>query len=72
MGHLNRSTYMSTLLDEDYLVVVNYVDEQTRQKIGNGEYIDFAKLMPKDKIGLEDDHCMEMVNRGDVILGPPF
>ena len=57
-------TYHSALLDEDHLLVGNYVDEGTRTKIGNGEYIDFAKLMPKDRIGAEDEHRMEMVNKG--------
>ena len=62
MGHLNRMTYQSTLLDEDYLLVRNYVDEATRVKIGNGEYVDFSKLMPRDKIQAEEDMRMEMVN----------
>ena len=54
----------SALLDKDYLLVGSYVDEITRQKIGNGEYVDFSKLMPKDKIAGEEDHQMEMVNKG--------
>ena len=53
----------SSFLDEDYLIVGNYIDENTKRRIGNGEYVDFAKLMPKDKL-TEDDHRMEMVNRG--------
>ena len=55
-------TVHSSLLDEDYLLVGNYIDEGTRKCIGNGEYIDFVKLMPKDKLS-EDDHRMESVNR---------
>ena len=57
-------TYHSALLDEDYLLVGNYIDDVTHRKIGNGEYIYFAKLLPKDKIGSEEDHRMEMVNHG--------
>ena len=63
--------YHSALLDEDYLVVRNYVDEQLRKKVGNGEYIDFSKLMPRDRIGMEEDQCMEMVNKGGVLYWVP-
>ena len=63
--------YHSSLLDEDYLLVGNYVDDVTKRKIGNGEYIDFARLMPKDKVQNEDDHHMEMVNRGGMSFWVP-
>ena len=56
--------FHSSLLDEDYLLVGSYVDEMTKQKIGNREYIDFSKLMPKDQMSIEEDHWMEMVNKG--------
>ena len=49
---------------QDYLLVGNYVEDSLRNTIGKCEYEDFAKLMPKDKIGMEEDHRMEMVNRG--------
>ena len=68
--YLNGNKVQSTIVDEDYLLVGSYVDNGMRRKIIEGEYIDFAKLMPKDRIGVEDDHRMEMVNRGGgVILG---
>ena len=35
-GNLNV-TYHSSLLDEKYMCVGNYIDETTRRKIGNGE-----------------------------------
>ena len=55
----------SALLDENYLLVGNYVDEATCQKIGEGAYVDFSKLMPHDKLGTDEgDQRMEMVNRG--------
>ena len=55
----------SALVDEDYLLVGNYVDEGICKKIGGGgEYVDFAKLMLKDKLTSEDDHHMEFINKG--------
>ena len=62
----------SALLDEDYLQVGNYVDEITRNKIARGEYVDFAKLMPKDKLTSEDDNHMEMVNKGGMSYWVPM
>ena len=51
-GNVNTETsgfhpYL-TSLDEDYLMVGNHVDNLIRHKIKNGEYVDFAKLMPRD------------------------
>ena len=46
------------------MLVGSYVDKLTKQKIGNGEYVDFSKLMPKDRISGEDDQRMEMINKG--------
>ena len=63
-------TYHSSLLDKGYLLVGNYVDECTRQKVGNGEYVDFAKLMPRDRVA-DDDNRMEMVNRNGLSYWVP-
>ena len=51
------------LVDENYLVVGNYVEESIRQRIENGEYIDFARLLPRDRLALEEDNRMEVINR---------
>ena len=67
----NQTIFHSALLDEDYLIVGNYVDDLTKRKIGNGEYIDFAKLMPKDRVSLEEDTHMEMVNKGGLSFWVP-
>ena len=40
------------------------MDESTKRKVINGEYVDFAKLMLKDRVSSEEDMRMEMVNRG--------
>ena len=53
-------------------MVSNYIDEQTRRKIGNGEYVDFAKLMQKDRIGIEEDQRMEMINTGGMSFWIPI
>ena len=45
----------SVTLDNDYLVIGSHVDETIRKKVASGEYIDFAKLLNKDKIGGGDE-----------------
>ena len=54
--------FHSVMIDEDYLIVRTHVDDTTRRKIIQGEYVDFSKLIPKGRVSVEDDHHMEMVN----------
>ena len=48
-------------MDQDYLLVGSHVDEATQVKIVKGEYVDFGKLLPKDKILAEEDGHMELI-----------
>ena len=50
-------------MDEDYLVIGGHVDEALAAKIVNGEYVDFGKLIPKDRILTEEDGRMELVHQ---------
>ena len=60
----DRTIVHSALLDEGYLVIGSHLEESIKNKIGNGEYVDFSKLIPKDRVNSEEDHRMEIVNRG--------
>ena len=60
---LNKQMH-SVLVDEDYLLVASHVDSPTLNKIINGEYVDFARLLPHDKILQEEDQRLEVVVRG--------
>ena len=53
----------SVLVDEEYTLVESHVDEVTCQKIIVGDYVDLAKLLPRDKVLLQQDHRMEMINK---------
>ena len=55
---------MVNSVDDQYLVIGANVDPALRQKIFRHEYIDFARLLPKDRVVKEDDHRMELVNKG--------
>ena len=56
--------FHSVIVDEDYLLVASHVDNITLTKIVGGDYVDFAKLLPHDKILQEEDQRLEMVVRG--------
>ena len=52
-------------VDGDYQLVASHLNDGTREKIVNQEYVDFAKLLRRDRLGGEDEHQkMVMVNKG--------
>ena len=51
----------SVMVDENYLVVAAHVDETTQAKIELGQYVDFARLIPHDRVMEEEDNAMQMV-----------
>ena len=55
--------YHSVLVDEQYVLVENHVDEVTRRCIVASEFIDLARLLPRDRVQMQQDNHMEMVNR---------
>ena len=58
-------------MDNDYLMVAAHVDENTQAKIAAGEYVDFSKLVPKDRLIQEEDQRLQMVSRdGQTYLVP--
>ena len=66
------SQHYFTSPDEDYLMVGNHIEDSLRKKIVEGEYVDFARLLPKDRVLIEDDHRMEMVNKGGLSYWVPL
>ena len=53
------------MVDKNYLVIGSHIDLSLHDKIKRGDYVDFAKLLPKDKIATaQEEHCFELVNRG--------
>ena len=54
----------SSVLDEDYMVVGSNIDMNVQKRIIENEYIDFARLLPKDRVLQEEDHRMEIVSKG--------
>ena len=54
----NKDYIHSAMVDENYLIVAVHVDEVTQYRIEKGEYEDFARLIPRDRIQEEEDCAM--------------
>ena len=54
----------TAVIDEGYVVVASHMDENTVLKVQRGEYIDFGKLILKDRILVEEDQQLEMIIKG--------
>ena len=62
-GQGNLHSHHPAVVDENYLVIGNYVEEHIRQRIENSEYVDFSRLLPRDRLAAEEDNRMEIVNK---------
>ena len=60
----NAICQQATIVDESYMVIGNQVDDLVRKKIINHKYVDFAKLLSKDRLNREEDNQMELMSRG--------
>ena len=58
---LDRNKLSIAEMDEEYLVVAGHVDKLTQGKIIRGEYINFGKLLPQDRVITEEDGRLELV-----------
>ena len=61
----------ATAVDEEYVVVGANLEESLIKKIQNQEYVDFARLLTRDKVSVEEDHRMELVSRGGMTYFTP-
>ena len=67
-----REMIHSVLVDEEYSAVGGHLDDGIVNKIKHGEYVDFAKLLPRDRIAIEEDNRLQPVLKdGQVFWQPP-
>ena len=59
----NLERIQTTSVDENYMML-GFIEESLFDKIIKHEYVDFARLIPKDKLLMEEDNRMELVSRG--------
>ena len=64
MAGLSQNYIHSMFVDENYCLVVAHVDATIKAKIVKGQYIDFSKLVPKDRVWTEEDHRVQLIMKG--------
>ena len=47
--------YSTVHMDQDYLVIGNHIDTVLQNKIMEENYVDFSKLIPRDRIVTEEE-----------------
>ena len=50
-------------VDDHYMIVGAHLDSSIKHKILQHDYIDFARLLPRDRITHKEDHRMELINK---------
>ena len=59
--NISKDFIHSVMVDETYQLVASHVGEITQEKIVRGDYVDFGRLVPKDRILTADDNWYEMI-----------
>ena len=54
--------FHSVVVDEDYSAIGKHIDEGLRKRIQEGEFVDFARLIPRDQVLALNDNRIELVN----------
>ena len=53
----------SSMVDENYIMIGSHIDLSLSDKIKRGEYVDFARLLPRDRM-VSDENKLELVHKG--------
>ena len=53
---IENSRIQAVLIDEEYLAMGSHLESSIRMKIEAGEYVDLARLLPRDRVNNEEDH----------------
>ena len=62
----DRALLHSVIIDKGYMQVAAHIDESTKERILNFQYIDFGKLLPQDRIVQQEDQRLTLVNKGGI------
>ena len=62
LGAINQYMH-SAMVDESYKMVGAHLDEGIRSKILEFSYVDFARLLPRDRIIEEEDNRLTWVQK---------
>ena len=69
--HLNKNDYVCiSLVDDNYMVIGAYVEPSLQEKIIRGEYVDFARLLPKEHNFGKDQRMQLISHEGQTYFVP--
>ena len=68
---IDNSRVQVVLIDEEYISMGSHLEPGIKQCIEVGAYVDLARLLPRDKVFSEEDHRLEMVNKGGMTYWVP-
>ena len=71
LDNLRTKLEVSTHYDEEYMAIGGHIDYQLQERIVNFEYVDFVKLIPKDKVCRLEDQRFELVVKGGLTFFSP-
>ena len=54
------------IADEHYKIISTHIDQTTKTKILNNEYVDFAELLPRDRVSQEEDGRVQMIFKNGI------
>ena len=61
---ISEQALTTAVMDQNYTMVGNNLEPSLQEKIKRGEYVDFARLIPRDRVSTGEDHRMELINKG--------
>ena len=61
--NVNNELIHSSMVDQNFLMVAAHVDDRLKHQIACGKYVDFSRLLPKDRGTDEEMQEMRMVNK---------
>ena len=59
---LTSSDLYSVVVDESYSVIGKHLDDNIKRRIQEGEFIDFSRLLPRDRMLALNDNRLELIN----------
>ena len=68
---INVPGFQTSNCDDEYMVIRAHVNSALREKIINFEYVDFAKLIPRQRVEKIEDHRLELIYRGGAMFFAP-
>ena len=68
----NSSYSCTASIDEDFMLLGAHIDDNLKKKIAEGEYVNFSKLVQKDRVIQEDDNRLEMISKGGMTYWVPL